>query len=142
MSVTIPPRIMSGNPENPCWLDDAVAADGGRVGGANAAEHGHDIVANGGVFAEIDVAEEVDDIVRDAGVGIEVNVAEEDDNVVIGMLGDVNVAEKDHNIVIDGSLSVYAAEEADGVVHGLIGTDHNLAAKLHGIPIGMGRRGG
>jgi len=127
--------------EYPAGLKDAIAADAGRVGHVEAAEHGDYVVADGGVCSKADTAEEVDQVMLDDGVIVGVDAAKEDDYVVVGVAGDVGVSEKDDEIVIDGTDGVDAAEETDGVVDGTARGHEDVGAKLDFVIIGVGRGG-
>ena len=120
-------------PEDPCRLDDARAADGDRIFRAQIAKHDDRVLAYGDVLAEMDATEEIDEVMANGAVVVSGDAAEEVDDIVIGVAGDVDVAKESHYIAIDGAFDVDAAEKADGIVDGLLGTDLDGTAELDDV---------
>jgi hypothetical protein len=85
----------------------------------------------------VHIPEEVHDVVADCSIVFGAYGAKEDDNIVLGLVGDVYVAEEDHYVMIDVALGVDAAEEADRVVHRVAFGDHDIAAELNRVFVGM-----
>ena len=130
-----------GRPKNPDGLSDAAAGDVDGIGGMKAAEHDDGISADRDVFAQVRRSEKVDHIVADAGVIFRADGTEEDDDIVLRLVSDVHIAEKDDNVVVDVTLGTDTAEEADGIVDRMALRDDDVAAELHGVFFGAGRRG-
>jgi len=121
---------------------DAVIANRHRFRRMHHPEHSHHVSAYRDVFAQPDHAEKAYEVIADLGLVLGCDLAEKVHHIVVGLAGKMDVSEEDNHVASNFTLDLYAAKEADSVMHGGAWSHADIRKELDRIAVGVGWSGG